>query len=52
VDDPDSLADAIWRMVQRLPSLEEEKVRAVARPFDSAAVAQQAISYYEEVLKS
>ena len=52
VDDPDSLADGIWRMVQRLPSLEEEKVRAVARPFDSAAVAQQAISYYEEVLKS
>ena len=50
VDDPDSLADAIWRMVQRLPQMEEDKVRAVARPFDGAAVARQAISYYEEVL--
>ncbi len=50
VDDPDSLADAIMRMVERLPQMEEEKVRAVAKPFDSAAVAKQAISYYEEVL--
>jgi glycosyltransferase involved in cell wall biosynthesis len=50
VDDADSMADALWRMVQRLPSLEEEKIRAVSRPFDGAAVAHQAISYYKEVL--
>ena len=50
VDDPDSMADAIWRMVQRLPELEDEKVRAVAKPFDATAVAAQAISYYKEVL--
>ena len=50
VDDADSMADAIYRMVQRLPELEDEKVRAVAKPFDAAAVAAQAISYYKEVL--
>ncbi len=49
-DNPDSMADAIYRMVERLPRIEEETVRAVARPFDGAAVARQAISYYEEVV--
>ena len=52
VDDTDSMAAAIWRMVERLPQLSEEQVRSVARPFDGASVAKQAISYYEEVLKS
>ena len=52
VDDADSMAAAIWRMVERLPQLSEEQVRSVARPFDGASVAKQAISYYEEVLKS
>ena len=52
VDDPDSLADAIMRMVERLPQLDEQAVRGVSKPFDGAAVAAQAISYYEEVLES
>lgn len=50
VDDPDSMADAIMRMVERLGTMEEEKVRAVAKPFDGASVAAQAIAYYKEVL--
>ncbi len=49
-DDPDSLADAIMRMVARLPEIKEEDVRAVAKPFDGAAVAAQAIAYYEQIL--
>ena len=50
VDNPDSIADAILRMVERLPEIREEDVRAVARPFDAVGVASQAISYYEEIL--
>ncbi len=49
-DDPDAYADAIYRMVQRLPEIQEEQVRAVARPFDGANVANQAIAYYQELL--
>lgn len=51
VDDPDSMADAIWRMVNRLETLEDGAIRAVAKPFDSEAVAAQAISYYNEILQ-
>lgn len=47
----DVLAEAILRMVTRLPDIKEEDVRAVAKPFDSAAVAAQAISYYNEILQ-
>lgn len=51
VGDADVLADAILRMVTRLPEIKEEEVRAVAKTFDGAAVAAQAIAYYEELLK-
>ena len=51
VDNPDSIADAIMRMVNRLPEIKEEDVRAVARPFDAASVASQAMAYYKEILE-
>ncbi len=51
VDNEESMADAIMRMVDRLQEVDEGAVRAVAKPFDSAAVAAQAISYYNEILQ-
>ena len=50
VGDPRSIADAIERMVQRLPDLDEAAIRRVSRQFDSAVVAQQAISLYQDML--
>lgn len=50
VNDPQSMADAIDRMVKRLPELDEAALRAVAAQFDSASVAALACKYYREAL--
>lgn len=51
VNDPQSFADAIERMVHRLPTMNEQAVRAVAAQFDSEAVAKQAVGIYREIIK-
>ena len=51
INDPESMADAIERMVKRLPALQETTLRAVAAQFDSASVAALACKYYREVLE-
>lgn len=51
VADPGSIADAIERMVHRLPDIDEAAVRAVAHQFDSTAVAEKAIGLYRQMLK-
>lgn len=50
VGNPDSIADAIMRMVDRLPEIDEAQVRSVSKPFDGESVANLAISYYKEIL--
>lgn len=51
VNDPQGFADAIERMVRRLPTMNEQAVRAVAAQFDSEAVAKQAVAIYREIMK-
>lgn len=48
--DVPSIADAIERMVHRLPNMDEAAIRNVAKQFDAAAVADLAISYYREIV--
>lgn len=48
--DPQSIADAIERMVQRLPHMNEAAIRNVAKQFDAAAVADLAVSYYRQII--
>ncbi len=50
VDDVSDMAHAILRMYERLPALEEAKLRNVAKQFDSKTVVQLAVSYYNEIL--
>lgn len=52
VHDPADMAEAILRMYARRDSLNEAKIRAAAKPFDSAAVAALAVQIYEKALKS
>ena len=51
VNDPQGFADAIERMVHRLPTMNAQAVRAVAAQFDSEAVAKQAVGIYREIIK-
>jgi len=51
VQDVPGMADAIMRMVQRLPEIDEQKVRQVAAAFDRRAVAEKAIGYYKNLLE-
>ncbi len=49
VHDPEDMARAILRMYHRIDRFDERKVRAVAAQFDSAAVAELALSVYKEI---
>ena len=51
VNDAASMADAIERMVKRLPNLQEADLRAVAAQFDSASVAALACKSYRQIMK-
>ena len=52
VHDPKDMADAILRMAARSDTLDEAKIRAAAKPFDSAAVAEHAVQIYREALEN
>lgn len=52
VHDPADMAEAILRMYARRDSLNGAKIRAAAKPFDSAAVAALAVQIYEKALKN
>lgn len=52
VHDPKDMADAILRMAARSDDLDENKIRAAAKPFDSAAVAERAVRIYREALEA
>ena len=51
VDDPQSMADAILRLVNRLDDLDENRIRDTAKQFDAASVAEKAKSIYQAVLR-
>lgn len=51
VGDIDAMAQAILTMVNRLPTLEETKIRAIAAPFDAKQVVNQALSLYRECME-
>ncbi len=51
VDDPEDMADAILRMVSRLDSLDEQKVRHTAKQFDGPSVAKRAMEIYKEAME-
>lgn len=50
VDDPQSMADAIFRIVNRLDQMDEMKIRNTAKQFDSDSVAQKACEIYQAAL--
>lgn len=52
VHDPKDMEDAILRMAARSDTLDEAKIRAAAKPFDSVAVAEHAVQIYREVLEN
>ena len=49
-DDAEAMADAILRLCNRLDTIDETKVRQVAKQFDGEVVANQAIAIYNEVI--
>jgi len=48
----EALAEAILRMVNRLPSMKSDELRAVASQFDAPAVAEQALALYRKVMRT
>lgn len=52
VRDPKDMEDAILRMAARSDTLDEAKIRAAAKPFDSVAVAEHAVQIYREALEN
>lgn len=52
VHDPKDMEDAILRMAARSDTLDEAKIRAAAKPFDSVAVAEHAVQIYREALEN
>ena len=52
VHDPKDMEDAILRMAARSDTLDEAKIRAAAKPFDSVAVAERAVQIYREALEN
>lgn len=52
VRDPKDMENAILRMAARSDTLDEAKIRAAAKPFDSVAVAEHAVQIYREALEN
>lgn len=52
VHDPKDMEDAILRMAARSDTLDEAKIRAAAKPFDSVSVAEHAVQIYREALEN
>ena len=46
----EDMEDAILRMAARSDTLDEAKIRAAAKPFDSVAVVEHAVQIYHEAI--
>lgn len=51
LNDPQDMADAILRLVNRLEQLNESEIRKTAKQFDWESVANRAIAIYEQVIQ-